>query len=842
MRTFQLIKISLLIVTLFFVVVSCKNDNKEESITPPKSSIEDFSQTNMSFSEEAGEQTFSFTANGDWTVDVASTSGGDVWCKASPTKGKAGSQTVKITTTENETYDDRSVTVTLKSGDESRTFVVTQKQKNAILINSNKIEVAQKGGTITVEVKANVNYTATIGETCQDWITESSNTRALSTTEKTYSIAANEDNEKREGTITFMSGNISETVHVYQAGGDIILLSKNEYYVDASGEDITVELRSNCEYEVEMPDVDWIHNISSRAMSSHTLYYTIDVNETYDNREAKIVYRNKKNDVTEILTIVQAQKNAIILGQKEAIIEADGEIIEVKLSANVDYEVEMPNVDWITTTATRGLTEHTLYYKIAKNENEESRSAKIIFASKNDNLKDELIVTQRGKKPVAKIVINLAEAGTLANYIEADRLGTLTEIKITGSLNMDDIETIGQMTSLRVLDLSEADIIGGGTYKPDISDSFGWCSEISGEDDIIKTEMLPLNIEYFYAPESLKEIYGSHYDNIIISAFRSMFDLDKPNSYLNQVSKLKNIELHANLTTIGIGAFGQTSLTEINIPDNVSTIEDYAFYNNEKLQQVTFGSNLKSVGFESFAYCRPLSKIELPEGVEEVKGKAFYECSNEYIYLPSTLKHIGEDAFYRNGNNFPQKVDVFIPDIDDWLEIDFDDENSNPVNAKRNESNLYVNHSMIKSLIIPQGHTSIKNYAFVGCTSIQDVTIGHQVTTIGISAFKDCSNLTKVKIGDNVSTISMYAFYCSWKLDTIYIGKNVTEIQQEAFFNIRANEVHCLSTTPPSIIAHNQFNRINKETAKLYVPKGTYQAYYLSNWGTIFTNIIEMEE
>lgn len=343
MRTFQLIKISLLIVTLFFVVVSCKNDNKEESITPPKSSIEDFSQTNMSFSEEAGEQTFSFTANGDWTVDVASTSGGDVWCKASPTKGKAGSQTVKITTTENETYDDRSVTVTLKSGDESRTFVVTQKQKNAILINSNKIEVAQKGGAITVEVKANVNYTATIGETCQDWITESSNTRALSTTEKTYSIAANEDNEKREGTITFMSGNISETVHVYQAGGDIILLSKNEYYVDASGEDITVELRSNCEYEVEMPDVDWIHNISSRAMSSHTLYYTIDVNETYDNREAKIVYRNKKNDVTEILTIVQAQKNAIILGQKEAIIEADGEIIEVKLSANVDYEPQIRN-------------------------------------------------------------------------------------------------------------------------------------------------------------------------------------------------------------------------------------------------------------------------------------------------------------------------------------------------------------------------------------------------------------------------------------------------------------------------------------------------------------------
>ena len=185
---------------------------------------------------------------------------------------------------------------------------------------------------------------------------------------------------------------------------------------------------------------------------------------------------------------------------------------------------------------------------------------------------------------------------------------------------------------------------------------------------------------------------------------------------------------------------------------------------------------------------------------------------------------------------------MFIPDIDDWLKIDFDNENSNPVNAKKNESNLYVNHSMIKSLIIPQGHTSIKNYAFVGCTSIQDVTIGNQVTTIGISAFKDCTNLTKVKIEDNVSTISMNAFSNCWKLDTIYIGKHVTEIQQGAFFNIRANEVHCLSITPPSIITYNQFNSINKETAKLYVPKGTYQAYYLSNWGTIFNNIIETEE
>ena len=49
-----------------------------------------------------------------------------------------------------------------------------------------------------------------------------------------------------------------ETVHVYQTGGGTILLTKNEYPVSDKGETIAVELKSNCEFEVKMPNVDWI--------------------------------------------------------------------------------------------------------------------------------------------------------------------------------------------------------------------------------------------------------------------------------------------------------------------------------------------------------------------------------------------------------------------------------------------------------------------------------------------------------------------------------------------------------------------------------------------------------
>lgn len=163
----------LLPLCIFFTACSKENDNG------PKQSenIIDFEQGNMNFTEGAGEQTFSFTTNTAWVVSVASTrNGGAPWCTVAPTSGNAGSHTIKVTTTPNETYDDRSVTVTLKAGTEVKSFVVSQKQKDAILLTNDKFEVDQEGGTVTVEVKSNVSYTATIGEECKDWIKESNST------------------------------------------------------------------------------------------------------------------------------------------------------------------------------------------------------------------------------------------------------------------------------------------------------------------------------------------------------------------------------------------------------------------------------------------------------------------------------------------------------------------------------------------------------------------------------------------------------------------------------------------------------------------------------------------
>lgn len=396
----------LAMLTCFFA--SCSDGGNETPTNPPSKpeevkeeiTIDSSITTNgLSFGVTEGEQSISFTSNTNWTLSIASTRSGATWCKASATSGSKGTANVKFTVDKNTGYDDRSVSVTIKAGTASKTFTITQKGADALLVTTNKYEVAQEGGKIEVEVKANIDYQLAISETAKDWITESKN-RALTTNKHVFEIALNEETEKREGEIIFKSGEKVETVKVYQAGGFFILLSQNEYTVSDIGETISIDVKSNVEYGVEMPNVDWITDeTSSRGMSSHTLNYIISTNEEYDSRSAVIIFYDKNSDLKDTLTIIQAQKNAIIISRKNYDINADEEYLEVKLSTNVDFKVTMPKVDWINQTEkeSRALKEHVLYIQVKKNESMKARTAQIIISDKNSLLADTLTINQQGQ-------------------------------------------------------------------------------------------------------------------------------------------------------------------------------------------------------------------------------------------------------------------------------------------------------------------------------------------------------------------------------------------------------------------------------------------------------------
>lgn len=601
---------------LLFMFASCSDGGSDSPETPkpqpqPEANASitfdsDITSSGLVFDEQGGEKSVSFTTNKDWTLSIAATTRGTSWCTASEESGSKGDVTIKFTVTENTEIEDRSVAVTIKAGTASQTFKIAQKGVDALLVTTSTFEVPQEGGTIDVEVKANIDYQLEIAETAKGWITEATS-RALTTKKHSFAIAVNEESEKREGEIHIKSGDKLETVKVYQAGGALILLSQNEYTVSDAGETITVDVKSNVEYGVQMPEVDWIvDEASARGMSSHTLQYTILPNETYDSRSAEIIFYDKNSDLKETLTITQVQMDAIILSQKEINVAKEGETIEVKVNTNVDFEVQIPSdVTWITQTDSRALTEKSIYLKIAENASEESRTAKIIFTDTDSQISESITIKQAGdvKAGYANGVVTIATAGTMKELLGDDYLN-ITSLKVVGPINGDDVYYLRQM-------------LGGCNFS---ETKWGKLTTLDlSEVEIVKSPLI------YYG------IYSTKYNAIGDYMF---YDCEN----------LQNISLPDNVTSIGNYAFSQCdALTEITIPNGVYSIGEAAFSNCDALTKVTIGNSVHTIGRNAFLHT-PLTEITIPDGVKIIGYRAFFLCN---ALTKATIGNgvIGDEAF-----------------------------------------------------------------------------------------------------------------------------------------------------------------------------------------------------
>lgn len=389
-------------------------DPKPEEVKSEITIDADIITNGLSFTSEASEKSISFTTNEDWTLSIAATPSGETWCTASTTSGAKGDATVKFSVTENISDDDRSVSVTIKSGITTKTFTVTQKCADALLLTTNKYEVGKAGGSIEIEVKANIDYEMEIAENAKDWISETT-TRALTTHKHKLNVSANNDVAKREGEIYFKSGDKVETVKIYQTGNATLILPKNEYTVSAAGETIMVHIRSNVEFEVQMPDVDWITDISTRGMSSHYLEYYIAPNEGYDSRYAEIIFYDKNNDLKEILKVTQEHKYAIIIPEKNITVEMEGGIVEIKANTNFNSIIVQISDSWISQIETRALTENSVFLAIEENTGIFERSAQIYlygYADSYGSVGEHVIITQKCCSDI-EATVTLEEAGTL---------------------------------------------------------------------------------------------------------------------------------------------------------------------------------------------------------------------------------------------------------------------------------------------------------------------------------------------------------------------------------------------------------------------------------------------
>ena len=237
------------------------------------------------------------------------------------------------------------------------------------------------------------------------------------------------------------------------------------------------------------------------------------------------------------------------------------------------------------------------------------------------------------------------------------------------------------------------------------------------------------------------------------------------------------------------------AISKINLPNSVTGIEEGAFKSCTRLTDINIPNSVTSIGPETFKSCTSLTDINIPNSVTSIGERAFSGCTS--------------------------LTDINIPDA-----------------VKSIEPETFSGCTRLTDINIPNSVTSIGYEAFYNCTRLTDINIPNSVTSIERSTFYSCTGLTSINIPGSVTTIGSNAFYSCTSLTDINIPNSVTSIGEQAFYNCdNLKSVYMNASTPP-FIGSQAFHNISKDLT-IYIPRGSYTAYWLSYWGNY--NLVEYD-
>ena len=354
-------------------------------------------------------------------------------------------------------------------------------------------------------------------------------------------------------------------------------------------------------------------------------------------------------------------------------------------------------------------------------------------------------------------------------------------------------------------------------------------------------------------PESVTSIGAYAFNNctsltgVYITNLDKWASIDFEDSYANPLYYVNKLYLNGTLVTeviltnatkISSYAFYNCSmLTDITIPESVTSIGNCAFYNCSMLADIPIPESVTSIGYSAFRGCTSPTRVTISASVTSIGEAAFSGCSSlvemtipfvggsvsamsassatRFGYIFGTDSYTGGTSIRNYGNHYTtyylpsslRKVTILGGNILDGA---------------------FYDCSMLTDITIPASVTSIGNYAFSGCRSLETINynatrcsdlssknyvfdnagqngkgitinIGSNVEripaylfgdtdteffispkiiaitfaencrceSIGRSAFENCTSLTSITIPDSVTNIGNYAFYGCTSLETI---------------------------------------------------------------------------
>ena len=211
------------------------------------------------------------------------------------------------------------------------------------------------------------------------------------------------------------------------------------------------------------------------------------------------------------------------------------------------------------------------------------------------------------------------------------------------------------------------------------------------------------------------------------------------------------------------GAFQNTDITGITLPNSITSLGNSCFKLCNKLTSVKLPDNITSLGDETFMTCSKLSSINIPNTLTSLGEFCLAFCNVTKLTLPNSITNLGNNCFQSCEN--------------------------------------------LETITLPQNITNLPAYCFHDCKKLSGITLHEGITSLGESCFEGCSSLTSIKLPKSINKITGSIFTSCFE--------NCSNL----------SEVTCQWDNLDGIdVGSDAFNNIFSE-AKLYIPKGTTAMY-----------------
>lgn len=304
-------------------------------------------------------------------------------------------------------------------------------------------------------------------------------------------------------------------------------------------------------------------------------------------------------------------------------------------------------------------------------------------------------------------------------YTEADGVVTLTKY-------------IGEKTNIILPD--EANVLGSDLFSESIVESVVFTA---GVKEVNKTA--------FYWASNLKSIevvnenpYFSAQDGILFNKDKTalvVYPFAKSNDNSND-----GYSISQGVKKICLFAFAGYHYANIEFPEGLTEIEDYAFY-YAKMGKAILPDGVTNIGDYAFAYCTNMTELNIPQSTES--------CGDKYSVVKGCRKL--------------EKLTA-------------------PANVLQGSMSL----ASLKTLVINGGTSSMGSLS--GCGNLETVVLPEGLTDITTRAFKDCKNLTTINLPSTLTTINQNAFLNSG-LENVVLNEGLTEIRSGAFDNTKITSI-----------------------------------------------------